>query len=167
MQSGAKPATLTAPPESSRALPEAGEEALLIGSEVRLVRHQFILSNFCSKCQGRELMIFLATTSTILSAKSPADLGRAALPALLRLRHASNKHFIYVSLQSACRAVAKMILTLGTPTRTGPRAVPGLGRDGTGRINRSRPAAHDPRVANDRGPARPGLSTPHRRPSLA
>jgi hypothetical protein len=42
----------------------------------------------------------------------------------------------------------------------------GLGRDGTGRINRSRPAAHDPRVPNDCGPACPGLSTPLRRPFL-
>ena len=63
--------------------------------------------NFCSKYRSREPMLLPTETSEILSAKSPADFGRAALPTLLRLRHASNIHFIYLSLQSACRASQK------------------------------------------------------------
>jgi hypothetical protein len=40
------------------------------------------------------------------------------------------------------------------------------GRDGTGCLDHSRPATHDPRVPDDRGAACPSLPTPHRRPSV-
>jgi hypothetical protein len=62
MQSEAMPATLTARARIRRALPEARDEALFIWSKICLVRHQFILSNFCSKYQGRELMTLPAET---------------------------------------------------------------------------------------------------------
>jgi hypothetical protein len=41
------------------------------------------------------------------------------------------------------------------------------GRDNSGSFNRSRPAAHDPRVTDDRGQGCPDIPARHRRPSVS